>query len=55
MKFFQDHLDVQVDRDASLKYLQQRYAAYLEGVFEVDDSETEAEADAEPEADATSA
>ncbi|MFL9866646.1 restriction endonuclease [Paraburkholderia fungorum] len=55
LKFFQDHLDVQVDRDASLKYLQQRYAAYLEGVFEVDDSETEAEADAEPEADATSA
>lgn len=52
LKFFQDHLDVQVDRDASLKYLQQRYAAYLEGVFEVDDSDTEAEAAAEPEADA---
>jgi hypothetical protein len=55
LKFFQDHLDVQVDRDASLKYLQQRYAAYLEGVFEVDDSDAEAEADVEPEADAASA
>ena len=54
LKFFQDHLDVQVDRDASLKYLQQRYAAYLEGVFEVDDSDAKSEADAEPEADAAS-
>lgn len=55
LKFFQDHLDVQVDRDASLKYLQQRYAAYLEGVFEVDDSDAETEAGTEPEADAASA
>ncbi|AOK18860.1 hypothetical protein WT26_22985 [Burkholderia cepacia] len=34
LKFFQDHLNVQVDREASLQYLQERYAAYLEGVFE---------------------
>jgi len=38
LKFFQDKLEVQVDRDESLAYLQKRYAAYLEGVFEVDDS-----------------
>jgi hypothetical protein len=55
LKFFQDHLDVQVDRDTSLKYLQQRYAAYLEGVFEVEDSNAETEVDAAPLADATSA
>jgi hypothetical protein len=33
----------------------QHYAAYLKGVFEVDDSGAEAEADVEPEADAESA
>ncbi|ALR35759.1 hypothetical protein LV28_12160 [Pandoraea pnomenusa] len=55
LKFFQDHLDVQVDRDASLKYLQQRYAAYLEGVFEIEDSDAETEVDAAPEADAAAA
>ncbi|WP_175862282.1 ATP-binding protein [Burkholderia cepacia] len=38
LKFFQDKLEVQVNRDESLAYLQKRYAAYLEGVFEVDDS-----------------
>ena len=54
LKFFQDHLDVQVDRDPSLKYLQQRYADYLEGVFENEDS-AEFEMDAAPEADAASA
>ncbi|MCA8066007.1 ATP-binding protein [Burkholderia sp. AU38729] len=49
LKFFQDALEVQVDRDASLKYLQERYAAYLEGVFEVDeaDMDNETETDAE--------
>ncbi|WP_185731571.1 ATP-binding protein [Burkholderia glumae] len=50
LKFFQDALEVQVDRDASLKYLQERYAAYLEGVFEGDaapEGEAETEADAE--------
>ena len=43
LKFFQDKLDVQVDRSSSLKYLQERYAAHLEGVFEVDDFNTEVE------------
>jgi len=51
LKFFQEHLDVQVDHDESLKYLQERYAAYLEGVFEVDDSNTEAEKEAETSTD----
>ena len=45
LKFFQDHLDVQVDRDASLKYLQQRYSDYLEGVFEIEESGAESEVD----------
>ncbi|MBN3786005.1 ATP-binding protein [Burkholderia sp. Ac-20353] len=54
MKFFQDSLQVEVDKPAALKYLQEQYAAYLEGIFEVDDSE-DAEADADPEADAEDA
>lgn len=54
MKFFQDSLQVEVDKPAALKYLQEQYAAYLEGVFEVDDLE-EAEADTDPEADAEDA
>lgn len=36
LKFFQDKLEVQVDKASSLKYLQERYAAYLEGVFEAE-------------------
>lgn len=40
LKFFQDHLNVQVDREASLQYLQERYAAYLEGVFEESNDDT---------------
>lgn len=55
LKFFQDRLDIQVDKAASLKYLQDKYADHLKGVFEVDDSDPDAEADAEPEADAASA
>ncbi|KVS70173.1 ATP-binding protein [Burkholderia cepacia] len=51
MKFFQDSLQVEVDKPAALKYLQEQYAAYLEGVFAVDDLE-DAEADADPEGDA---
>ena len=42
-------------RDASLRYLQQRYETYLESVSELDDSESEIEAAEEPEADAASA
>ncbi|WP_087689814.1 ATP-binding protein [Pandoraea sp. PE-S2R-1] len=34
LKFFQDKLEVQVDKASSLKYLQERYASYLDGVFE---------------------
>ncbi|RSK71180.1 hypothetical protein DF122_05010 [Burkholderia pseudomallei] len=54
LKFFQDALEVQVDRDASLKYLQERYAAYLEGVFEEEEAapESEVEAETETETDA---
>jgi hypothetical protein len=52
LKFFQDALEVQVDRDASLKYLQERYAAYLEGVFEVDEADAENDAGKEVETDA---
>ena len=51
LKFFQDALEVQVDRDASLKYLQERYATYLEGVFEMDEADAENEAGNEVETD----
>lgn len=44
LKFFQDKLDVQVDKASSLKYLQERYAAYLEGVYE-EESGVESETD----------
>jgi hypothetical protein len=47
LKFFQDRLDVQVDKAASLKYLREKYADHLEGVFEVNDSEPESEVEAE--------
>ncbi|HDR9028586.1 ATP-binding protein [Burkholderia vietnamiensis] len=51
LKFFQDSLEVQVDKPSSLKYLQERYAAYLEGVFEVNDADAEEEAEAETDAE----
>jgi len=51
MKFFQDSLQVEADKPAALKYLQEQYAAYLEGVYEVDESE-DAEGEADPEPDA---
>ncbi|OLL33539.1 hypothetical protein BTH42_00655 [Burkholderia sp. SRS-W-2-2016] len=51
LKFFQDALEVQVDLDSSLKYLQERYAAYLEGVFEVDEPEAENETETETDAE----
>ncbi|XUW93762.1 ATP-binding protein (plasmid) [Burkholderia sp. M6-3] len=54
MKFFQDSLQIEVDKPAALKYLQEQYAAYLEGVFEVDDSE-DVEDGTDPEADAEDA
>lgn len=34
MKLFQNKLEVQLDKAFSLKYLEDRDAAYLEGVFE---------------------
>jgi len=49
LKFFQDKLEVQVDKAASLKYLQDRYAAYLEGVFEIGDSEINVDSAADAE------
>jgi hypothetical protein len=52
LKFFQDSLQVQVDKPSSLKYLQERYADYLEGVYEVNDSDVDAEGEAETETDA---
>ncbi|MGC7404465.1 ATP-binding protein [Pandoraea pneumonica] len=42
LKFFQDKLEIQVDKASSLKYLQERYAPFLEGVFE-EDADTEAD------------
>ncbi|CAB3762024.1 ATP-binding protein [Paraburkholderia humisilvae] len=52
LKFFQDKLEVQVDKAASLKYIQERYAPYLEGVFEGEEIDAEAE---DATSDATSA
>ncbi|WP_151073013.1 hypothetical protein [Cupriavidus oxalaticus] len=52
LKFFQDALEVQADREASLKYLQERYAVYLEGVFETGEADAEIEAGNEVETDA---
>lgn len=46
LKFFQDRLEVQVDKASSLKYLQERYAAYLEDVFEEEPETEDAESDA---------
>ncbi len=34
MKFFQERLEYQADKGASLKHLQEHYAKYLEGVFD---------------------
>ncbi len=36
MKFFQERLEYQADKGASLKHLQEHYAKYLEGVFEAE-------------------
>jgi len=36
MKFFQERLEYQADKGASLKHLQEHYAKYLEGVFDAD-------------------
>jgi hypothetical protein len=37
MQFFQEKLEYEADRGASLEYLKTRYAAFLEGVFEQTD------------------
>jgi hypothetical protein len=34
MQFFQERLEYQADKGASLKHLQEHYAKYLEGVYE---------------------
>lgn len=36
MQFFQERLEFQVDKGEALKHLQERYANYLEGVFDAD-------------------
>lgn len=49
LKFFQDKLEFQVDKAASLRHLQERYAKYLEGVFD-DNDELAGEAVMDPDA-----
>ena len=36
MQFFQERLEFQADKGESLKYLQERHAKYLQGVFDDD-------------------
>jgi hypothetical protein len=36
MKFFQERLEYQADKGASLKHLQEHYSKYLEGVFDAE-------------------
>jgi Histidine kinase-, DNA gyrase B-, and HSP90-like ATPase len=40
MQFFQERLEFQADKGASLKYLQEQYAAFLKGVFVETDVDT---------------
>jgi hypothetical protein len=42
MKFFQERLEYQADKGASLKHLQEHYAKYLEGVFDNDPGQLDA-------------
>ncbi|SFI85448.1 ATP-binding protein [Methylobacterium brachiatum] len=42
LKFVQDHLQANVDRDSSLKYLKKTYEKYLSGVIESDGEEPDA-------------
>jgi Histidine kinase-, DNA gyrase B-, and HSP90-like ATPase len=37
MRFVQDHLQANVDKESSLKYLKRTYAKYLAGIAEIDD------------------
>jgi hypothetical protein len=55
LKFFQDRLEIQVDKASSLKYLQDKYADHLKGVFEVDDSASETDAETEDDAEGSTA
>jgi hypothetical protein len=41
MKFVQDHLQANVDKESSLKYLKKTYAKYLAGIAEDDESSEE--------------
>ena len=43
MKFFQERLEYQADKGASLKHLQEHYAKYLEGVFDPEPAPASAE------------
>jgi hypothetical protein len=37
MRFVQDHLQANVDKESSLKYLKRTYAKYLTGIVEEED------------------
>jgi len=41
LQFFQERLEFQADKGESLKYLQERHAKYLQGVFDDDSSPTD--------------
>jgi hypothetical protein len=47
MKFFQERLEYQADKGASLKHLQEHYAKYLEGVFDAEPAQEPAQASGE--------
>ena len=47
MKFFQERLEYQADKGASLKHLQEHYAKYLEGVFDAEPAVEPAQASGE--------
>jgi len=53
MQFFQERLEFQADKGASLEHLQQHYAKYLEGVIEDSAAELAPQADAENEIEST--
>ncbi|WP_423596024.1 ATP-binding protein [Roseateles sp. MS654] len=39
MQFFRERLEFQADKGAALKHLQERYASYLDGIFDATDDE----------------
>ena len=47
MQFFQEHLEYEADKGASLKHLQEHYAKFLQGVFIEESAKTPVEEEAE--------